>query len=250
MNSIGHSQFIMTPISTIIKETNVACRSLGSGIEIHPMGSYIMQTTFLRMTGASEQKLKCICWEIASFDYEFRYEMLRDQIGECSSYTDKKKIFKSICESLKRYGESPKFSDTDKDSIIRKSYSGLSSILGTSPQALIFEKEFMAFKDYSESIKLSDERKTFCNVDKKDNIQFLEEKLKVYYTDYVYRQRNRYAHNLTSYQINVPTLTQLRNNNSKENNHFRMFSLLIMMDEIFMKLFEKFEAMKSKHSYC
>lgn len=247
MNTIGHSKFITTPISSIIEDSNRACVSLGSGIEIHPLGSYIMQTTFLRMTGASEQKLKCLCWEIASFDYEFRYELLRNPLGECSSYQDKKKIFNNICDSLKRYNASVIFSDTEKDDIINTSTTELENQLETSPQSMIFEKEFKEFQKYFVTNPIS--RTSFCNASRDGNVSFLEKAHQEYYTDYVYRQRNRYAHNLTSYQMNVPTFTQLHNQDCESNNHFRMFSSLILIDGIFMNLFKKFESMKRQHCY-
>lgn len=88
MRSNQHQQFIQTPILDILRDTVTSCRAIGDGIEVHPLCEYIMQTTFLNMTGASEQKLKCICWEMATNDYEYRYELLRSPIGECSNYKD------------------------------------------------------------------------------------------------------------------------------------------------------------------
>lgn len=247
MKTTSHSQFILTPISAIIEDTNRACISLGNGIEIHPMASYIMQTTFLRMTGASEQKLKCICWEIATFDYEFRYEMFQTPLGECSNYKDKNSVFSHICKSLKRHDVSLLFDDAAKLSLIKDATKGLKKYLETSPLSIIFEKEFVEFKDYCSSNPI---KKTFfCNINRDKNISFLESDLKDYYDDYVYRQRNRYAHNLTSYQMNVPSFSQLVKTESEKNNHFRMMSLLILIDGIFIKLFEKFQDMKSLHSY-
>jgi len=33
------------------------------------------------MTGFQEQKLKCIVWELATDDYEYRYHKLTDKLG-------------------------------------------------------------------------------------------------------------------------------------------------------------------------
>lgn len=125
MKATDHSQFILSPLSAIIEDTNRACNCLGNGIEIHPMASYIMQTTFLRMTGASEQKLKCICWEIATFDYEFRYEMFQNPLGECSSFRDKNAVFSNVCKSLKRHDVSLILEDNTKNDLIKEATVGL-----------------------------------------------------------------------------------------------------------------------------
>ncbi|MDE5886083.1 MAG: hypothetical protein K2H46_00685 [Muribaculaceae bacterium] len=246
MNPSGHSLFISTPISVIIKEANKACMSLGTGIEIHPLAAYIMQTTFLRLTGASEQKLKCFCWEVASFDYEFRYEMLRSPLGECSSIQDKSMIFKSIWQSLKRYDVHIEFSDAEKNRIITMATTELLLELQASPLAAIFDKEYLEFKQYINSKPIK--KTLFCNYNGK-NLSFLEEVLQDYYKECVYKMRNRYAHNLTSYQLNVPTLSQLAKNDSYKSNHFRMISNLILIDGIFMTLFDKFKDLRSFHSY-
>lgn len=112
---------------------------------------------------------------------------------------------------------------------------------------MIFEKEYIEFNDYCYSNPIK--KSFFCNINRDDNISFFESDLKKYYEDYVYRQRNRYAHNLTSYQINIPSFSQLVKSESEKNNHFRMMAILILMDGIFMRLFEKFQTMKSLHTY-
>lgn len=247
MNTTGHTQFIMTPISNIIRDTANACGSLGDGMESQPLASYIMQTTFLRLTGASEQKLKCICWEIASFDYEFRYELLKDPLGECSSYKDKKDIFNHICKCLRQYETPAELEDAEKDIIIGQATIALEKILDKSIFSNWFERDMIYYRDNLRINKI--EKKHFCKKESGDNIRLLENILIDYYTEYVYRQRNRYAHNLTSYQLNIPTFTQLQKFDTSKNNHFRMFSLLILLDEIFMKYYEKFLRVRREHSY-
>ena len=247
MNSIGHEQFIMTPISNIIGDTNRACICIGDGMESYPLASYIVQTTLLRLTGASEQKLKCICWEFASFDYEFRYEMLKNPLGECSSYDNKKNIFKSICKSLVKYDICLDLLKEERKKILNASTSELESMLDESLLAIWFPKEMNVFRNINAKGTLKGTM--FCNIGENNIPSFLEKALKEYYENYVYRYRNRYAHNLTSYQMNVPTLTQLSNMDREKNNHFRMFSTLILLDGIFMKYFEKLQTVKLSHSY-
>ncbi len=246
MNTTGHTQFIMTPISNIIRDTTLACASLGNGIESQPLASYIMQTTFLRLTGASEQKMKCIGWEIASFDYDFRYEMFRKPLGECSSYDDKKDLFRDIYNFLQKYNETVELTDTEKDGIIKMATIELDKILTNSNFSNWFEKELVEYNDIRKNTSI--EQKHFCVKGSKGGMTLLENILMDYYKNYVYRQRNRYAHNLTSYQLNIPTFSQLLKSDATQNNHFRMFSLLILLDGIFMKYYEKFRLICQKET--
>ena len=63
-----------------------------------------------------------------------------------------------------------------------------------------------------------------------------------YYTNIVYKHRNRCAHNLTSYQENLPTLTTIISDIYKYENYFFRFSIIILIDEIFIRLFNKYKA--------
>ena len=56
-----HSDFILSPLIKILKDGIAASRATGDGIDSYPMGEYLMQSLFLKMTGAQEQKMKCIC---------------------------------------------------------------------------------------------------------------------------------------------------------------------------------------------
>ena len=83
-----HTKFIFTPVSEILKDCVNATKGLSMGVETYPLCDYIMQTTFLKMTGASEQKLKCILWEIATNDFEFRYDFLSSKTSYCSAQSE------------------------------------------------------------------------------------------------------------------------------------------------------------------
>lgn len=82
-----HETFILTPIASILKETQFALAPLEGNINNYPLFDYVMQSLFLKMTGFQEQKLKCISWELATDDYALRYERYKLRpLGECSSY--------------------------------------------------------------------------------------------------------------------------------------------------------------------
>lgn len=98
-----HTDFILEPIYTILIKGINACNSLPFGIGSYPMSEYYLQSVFINMTGALEQKMKCICWQIATDDYQYRYEFLRSKnYGECSSYTDKNNVYKDLIDAIKR----------------------------------------------------------------------------------------------------------------------------------------------------
>ena len=60
------------------------------------------------------------------------------------------------------------------------------------------------------------------------------------YKNYLYKHRNRVAHNLLSYQQNLPTLSKLKEKNNKYENYFLYFFMLIFIDELFIYLYKKY----------
>lgn len=49
-----HETFILTPIASILKETQFALAPLESNINNYPLFDYVMQSLFLKMTGFQE----------------------------------------------------------------------------------------------------------------------------------------------------------------------------------------------------
>ncbi len=68
----SHIRFIKTPIETVVEDAISACTLCGEGMEGYPLSEYFLSSLFLKMTGFGEQKLKCILWEIATVDFEFK----------------------------------------------------------------------------------------------------------------------------------------------------------------------------------
>ena len=53
------------------------------------------------MTGAAEQKMKCILWQMATDDYQYRNRYLNYQgLGECSTYSSKNTVFKDLVTQI------------------------------------------------------------------------------------------------------------------------------------------------------
>ena len=98
-----HKDFILTPLTDILDEAANATHCVQQGIDIYPLSDYIMQSIFIKMTGAQEQKMKCICWDISTYDFEARYSIYHNwSFGECSSLLDKNKILGIIINSISK----------------------------------------------------------------------------------------------------------------------------------------------------
>lgn len=107
-----HTDFILNPLMDVIADGVHGCSSLPVGIENSALGEYFMQSLFLRMTGAQEQKLKCICWVMATNDYRYRYDLLNEKhYGECSEYKHKRGIYMDLCNLIQGFDD--KFTPVD-----------------------------------------------------------------------------------------------------------------------------------------
>lgn len=99
-----HTDFILNPLMDVLAEGVHVCTSMPVGIENSALGEYFMQSLFLRVTGAQEQKLKCICWVMATNDYRYRYDLLNvKNYGECSEYKHKKGIYVDLYNLIQGY---------------------------------------------------------------------------------------------------------------------------------------------------
>ena len=99
------------------------------------------------------------------------------------------------------------------------------------------ENEFLFFKRHYSHYFAENFFCNYSNKDKKFNT-LLESKID--YDNLVWRHRNRCAHNLASYQVNLPDLSQLIQPNYDYENYFFRFSILLLLDEIFMKMYSSY----------
>src|SRR4051794_244295 len=113
-----HTDFILAPITNILSEIVHANAGIGDGLETYPLYEYIMQSVFLKMTGSQEQKMKCICWELATNDYEYRYQYTRTGVGEYSTYKDKNGVYQDLIEQIKKYSNLNLVNHIDKPTIL------------------------------------------------------------------------------------------------------------------------------------
>lgn len=213
-------------------EVVTANAGIGNGIETFPLSEYIMQSVFLKMTGSQEQKMKCICWELATNDYEYRYKRYTQKpLGECSNYEDKKTIYKDLIDLIKKYKSNFNITtEIDKDTIKASTLSVINDVLSNSNLSSWYESTFLESINDITSIPVT----RFATPDSLfDNV--LQEKYTL-----LYNHRNRCAHNTLSYQENLPTLKTLINPNHQYDNYVWRFSLLILIDSIFVELYLKY----------
>jgi hypothetical protein len=226
-----HRDFIFSPISGILKEVVAANSGIGDGIETYPLSEYIFQSAFLKMTGFQEQKLKCIVWDLATNDYVYRYKRFTSSpFGECSAYREKKEIYKDLVDLITDLQPGFKvYRDVDKSTMETETVTEMKTIFGGSNLSTWAHDSYMDFENDPEVIPAAD----FITQE-----NFLEPNLHEKY-ELLYRHRNRCAHNTLSYQENLPTLSTLRKNNPKDDNYFVRFTLLILLDKIYVTLYKK-----------
>lgn len=232
MPSRTHSDFIFSPISKILRDAVSASAGIGSGIETFSLCDYVMQSIFIKMTGFQEQKMKCICWDVASIDFEYRYEFTKKPLGECSSYTDKNTIYKDLTKIAKKHDLQINEVFGNRKELIEYATKEILETFEKTNLAIWAQASFFDFKKILTSIKPSHIAS--------DTEIFTDSALRSLYTDHLYRQRNRIAHNTSSYQHNLPTLKTLLDEKYKYENYFLFFFMLIIIDKIFIELYGRF----------
>lgn len=237
-----HVEFILRPIEKILEDATCAIGCI-SGMSRIPLNEYFLQSVFLRMTGEQEQKMKCICWELATEDYDYRYKRYNGkwELGECSNLNEKNKVYADL------YGHT-KDIDIDRQKIIdavrkiiERFYNDAKLVTGNEYKYLDFENIYKYIKDTDIydidrsndkiNIKLlsTNQSKTLPN---KYSLSTIYE--------FLYKHRNRCAHNTLSYQEPVMTLSKLQSEDNVYENYFLYFSLLIIIDKIFIETYKKY----------
>lgn len=230
----NHTDFILSPITEILNNAVTASAGIGSGIETYPLYDYIMQSIFLKMTGYQEQKMKCIWWEMATNDYDYRYsEMRSNKLGECSKYEEKNKIYKDLTNQIIKHCDNFEITILEKNNILNE------TILNIEETFTNTNFSIWAQDNFNEFFKNNIIKVEHFIVKTKSEINLFIDPLNKIYTA-LYNHRNICAHNTKSYQQNLPTLKTLTSENYRYENYFIWFALLILIDKIFILLFNKY----------
>ncbi|MEG2340027.1 MAG: hypothetical protein RSB69_04660 [Odoribacter sp.] len=210
----------------------------------------------MKMTGAQEQKMKCICWELATVDFEIRRDLYSSwTLGECSNLTDKNKVLTVMLKAIVELKEDFDVNNAiDKQAILNETKCDVEHFFKHSSIYGFGEKE------YNEYLKIFNEIETEClyyiadsqrvmfkkcdncshKTDTNKPLTCTNKKSLIFMYDCLYKHRNRCAHNLMSYQQNLPSLKTLNNDDYLYENYFVRFSLLIIIDKIIMTLYKIF----------
>lgn len=209
--------------------------SIGQNIAHYSLCEYLFQSVFLRLTGYQEQKLKCILWEIASDDLDFRYKYLSGsvKVNECSQLSDKNIVYNILKKTLEDKNHPFLFPDEIE---INRQISEIKDNLISKFETSVFRKwlprEYSRFIEFSSNIRYNrDGYFTLKSIFGGDN--YLNEAF-----DKLYRHRNRCAHNLLSYQSNVPKLLDFTKDVDGSDNYFTRILLLCMIDNVFTRMFK------------
>lgn len=251
-----HEKFILTPITSILDNGCSAMCLFDDGLEAYPLSEYMMQSLFLKMTGFQEQKVKCILWELATDDYELRYRRFKkEQIGEASSYDDKVKVFHDLAKAIESSSNknTELLTNTEREEIVKsaiqymREFSDQPFMKGWSRRQYNEYKQL--FDNCGKECLLFHTRKGYeffshcdnCGKKSKAGDEHIcaRNSLKQVY-ELVYKHRNRCAHNTVSYQQNIPSLDILQDENYVFENYFIRFTLLIIIDKMFLYLFSKY----------
>lgn len=235
-------KLISTPLMDILVECDMGIPK-DMGMSLSPMREYIMQSVFLRMTGALEQKLKCIIWRISVDDYSLRYEIMhRWDYGECSSYKDKNKVLAKIYECIDKLDASATFlTNNDTRRFITDIFTDCDRVFDKSEISNWFPRQYNEYKDIKFNIlKAKDEYKIEKNwVLPKDKMLY-----KVY--DALYNYRNRCAHNLHLYHKDKTMFSYLSDDNYVYENWFLWFAVLLYLDRIYREVYTLYENYNNK----
>lgn len=250
-----HDKFLRTSIVSILEEASNALSALSSGINSYMMCEYIMQTIFLKMTGFQEQTMKCLCWERATVDYEYRYERFgnpKNKLGECSCYTEKCSVYADMLNALENKSVLVAYDKwqrgVDWVGEIQKAVDVLYKAIEKHEW---MHSEYVRFKNdllkrgnqcfYSDgNSKMFFRNCQNCSANIKSGTSAIKcscRGLKDIFDISVYKHRNRCAHNLMSYQTVTPTFNSFLTD-SADDTYFMRFALLIAIDMKMKKMYE------------
>lgn len=247
-------EFILSPMTDLVRQASGAISCLKGGIEVYPISEYVLQSLFLKLTGFQEQKMKCVCWELATLDYDYRYHrVLRGSIGECSNYSDKSAVVADIANAISKLNRDFKIEEFTQDLDPSDLATELYSFYSQTGHVGWMDRAYRQFQSFAwssmggECMRIRAKDQLFGSCEHCKN----KEACPVYqvwrkrnalvslFNTAVYSHRNRCAHNLLSQQRNRPSFGRLIEQEDLEENYFVRFFLLLMIDDVIVKLFKK-----------
>ncbi len=250
MNNFQNNKFIKTKLSTILEDCIVRVNNIDNHMDFFLLNEFILQTVFLKLTGAQEQKFKSMQWEWGSMDLDYRDEILRDKDKtdvypkqiKYSTYGDKasfiNKIYNKISSMIKLENNILCNDDGNhlNDRFINETKKCIIEIFDKPKSFYSFSRAFIEYKKAG----FITNKELELKINNKNELIVFDENFKNNCYEKLYKYRNKCAHNSFVYQNPFPTLDELCQKD-KNNNIFRWFQTLLIFDEISIYFFEKLE---------
>lgn len=240
-----HSDFIHRPITIELEKVLVVCAGLSDGLASYAVGDYMMQSLLLRMTGFLEQKLRCMCWDFATWNLKYRRRLLKDEdnLGEYSSLKQKNSIYHHIRTYLLDQTKYPHLSDSvllreEKKTVIDNTKNLVKNSLSKSVMKYWNERKF---NEFVKSKSIYNPEYFFTDTTLNG--------LAVKYFDALIDYRNQWAHNTTSQLEHTPVLSELNPEYEKYKNPYIWITLMIIMDQFYIMLYDKYRLIVDGRSY-
>ncbi len=249
-----HSEFIEIPLLKLLRDVVSNSNNVSNGIEFYGISGYVLHSLFLRMTGAQEQKLKCICWDLATEDYEYRYTRYNKwELGECSKLKDKNIVFSDLVSAVRTL--KPGYSVfggalANKQAFVDKSFNSIKAIFDNSNLVACYPREYATYLDVINQFDLNNieaGNQLFRSSDNLTLENMTADTVIAATYSLLYKHRNRCAHNTLSYQNNIPTFQEL--NNEKVQRYYNIFlfiTILIVIDNLFIQVYKKYRDILSR----
>ena len=248
----SHRKFIKQPLLELLHMVVSSASSVGNGIEVSAINDYVIHSLFLQMTGAQEQKLKCVVWDLANRDLQYRYDRYTKwDLGECSAIKEKNSVYADIINHILPLKPAYKiFADVvQKKQFLENILDKVDNVLSSSNLLHTHPHQYVEFNEVWNNLKGSNIDGggqliiTAKNNTQNENLADNEQIFGIYRL--LYLHRNRCAHNVMSYQDNLPPLWELRNSYlQKHYNIFLFISVLVMIDEMIMKAYSEYERLE------
>lgn len=255
MNRDEHINFIKSNLSDLMREIVFSINLQGDGLEFYAINDYVMQSLLLKMTGAQEQKMKCICWELASDNLNYRYKRYYQKwdLNECSTILDKSKVYGDLRNEISI--NDPSFiylnNPSDKALLLNHILDVMNEIFTNTNILKIHSQKYAEFVTIWQSLNpnnLAPTPKLIIKMGNNDNPLAAVNNDEQLYAIYIllYRTRNRYAHNTTAYQLNLPRFYEINDAAyQKYNNMFLFYAELLLIDEMLRTLYDKYQSVVS-----
>lgn len=255
---VADKEFVLSGIATFLRDSAMTLSALDCGMLEAHASEYIMQTTFLRMTGFLEQKMKCIMWSVASFDMTLRRELLTgvQKIGECSTYKEKCLVLNKLLGSISAEGGQVAINEEGRKSFVEQMKRDMDDFVGRSG---IGNFSAAYVQPTLNLLKATKGSQLLCGngTGKNDSCEYFNgstgkgqgcvlkggaPNLKYIYEEIVYRHRNRCAHNALSSQRNFPDIDLVSSSDFVFHNYIMRFGVLELMDLMITSVFRKWVA--------